>query len=130
MDLIPWPLADESFDECHAYEVLEHLGQQGDAKSFFGTFSEIYRILKPEGHLFATVPMWNSIWAWGDPSHKRVINQGSLAFLSQQEYKKQIGNSPMTDFRYIYKGDFDLVYTKSQDGIFLFGLKAVKPSRI
>lgn len=129
LNITPWPLEDESFDEVHAYEVLEHLGVQGDAKSFFATFSEIYRILKPNGYLFATVPMWNNVWAWGDPSHTRIINQGSLAFLSQEEYKLQVGKSPMSDFRYMYKDDFNTVFKESKDGAFIFALQAVKPSR-
>ena len=49
-------LKSDFWDEIHAYEVLEHLGQQGDAFSFFAHFSEIYRLLKPGGHLCATVP--------------------------------------------------------------------------
>ena len=56
LEELPWPVAADSFDEVHAYEVLEHLGSQGDAKSFFAHFGEIYRVLKPGGLLLATVP--------------------------------------------------------------------------
>src|SRR4030095_16735856 len=50
----PWPFEDDSFEEIHAYELLEHLGQQGDWRGFFRDFSEVYRILKPGGFLAAT----------------------------------------------------------------------------
>ncbi len=40
LDETPWPFADDSFDECHGYEVLEHLGRQGDHRSFFRHFHE------------------------------------------------------------------------------------------
>ena len=129
LDETPWPVADDAFDEIHAYEVLEHLGQQGDFKSYFAHFAEIYRILKPDGLLLATVPAWDSVWAWADPSHRRVISQGSLVFLDQTEYLSQIGKTAMTDFRWLWKGDFELVAADTIDGSFKFALKAHKPAR-
>jgi hypothetical protein len=46
------------------------------------------------------------MWAWGDPSHRRVINEGSFTFLDQTQYAKQVGKTAMTDFRSLWKGDF------------------------
>lgn len=127
LEKLPLPFKDNEFDEIHAYEILEHTGNQGDYKFFFAQFSEFWRILKPGGFIMATVPMWNSLWAYGDPSHTRVINQGSLVFLSQKEYKRQIdeGISPMTDFRYIYKVDFDIFYCKVEGQNLHFVLEKV-----
>lgn len=125
----PWPFEDNSFDACHAYCVLEHLGRQGDYRSFFATFAEIYRILKPGGHLFALVPSIDDRWLWGDPSHTRVIQFESLVFLSQQQYQEQIGKTSMTDFRWLWKGDFETVGANDADGKFHFALKAHKPAR-
>jgi len=93
---IPWPFQDEEFDEIHAYEILEHLGYQGDYKSFFDHFNELYRILKPGGHLLASVPAWDKQWAWGDPGHRRVITEGTLLFLDQDNYNQP--NNPMTNY--------------------------------
>lgn len=44
---IPLPFDDNTFDEIHAYEVLEHTGTQGDYKFFFKQFEEFWRLLKP-----------------------------------------------------------------------------------
>jgi len=130
LETLPLPFADNEFDEIHAYEVLEHTGSQGDYKFFFAQFSEFWRILNKDGVLFVTCPLWNGKWAWGDPSHKRVLQLENLAFLIQPEYERQVGVTSMTDFRYIYKADFDvLFYNEVPDGM-QFGLKAVKPSRI
>lgn len=128
LENLPLPFEDNSFDEIHVYECLEHLGSQGDYKFFFAQFEDFWRILKPEGILFATVPMWNSVWAWGDPSHKRVINEGTLVFLSQAEYKAQIGVTPMSDFRFCYKADFKVYFQTESNGTFAFALQAIKSS--
>ena len=111
----PLPFDAEEFDEIHAYEVLEHLGSQGDWKFFFSEWEEYFRILKPKGLFFGTCPSLSSRWLWGDPGHTRVIAPETLTFLDQSEYKKQIGKTPMTDYRSVYKADFELVYS-SDDG--------------
>lgn len=125
----PWPWPDDQFDELHAYEVLEHLGRQGDAASFFATFAEAWRILKPGGHLIGTCPSWRSMWAWGDPSHTRVISTGSLVFLDQQAYAEQVGKTAMSDFRTLYRADFTALHAAEDDHLLQFCLQAVKPSR-
>jgi hypothetical protein len=72
------------FTEIHAYEVLEHLGQQGDMHSFFSTFANIWRLLVPDGYLFATVPSRYSDWLWGDPGHTRYSSLHIDVFTSAE----------------------------------------------
>lgn len=115
----PLPFKDEEFDEIHAYEVLEHVGVQGDWRGFFEEFAEYHRILKPGGLLIASVPRWDSVWAWGDPGHTRVINEGTLAFLNQDQYAIQVGKTAMTDYREIYKVSFIVEHmSKTDDNLF------------
>lgn len=123
---LPLPFDAETFDEIHAYEVLEHIGAQGDYKTFFAQFSEFWRILKPGGYLCATCPSWKSMWAWGDPSHTRVMTSGSLVFLSQAQYVKQVGKTAMSDFRYLYKADFETAFVQEDDNQLAFVLRAIK----
>lgn len=132
ISVLPLPFGDNTFDEIHAYEVMEHVGRQGDWEFFFEQWSDIWRILKPDGVFFGTSPSWSSPWAWGDPGHTRIIGPQCLVFLDQDEYTKQVGKSPMTDYRFCYKADFEIVH--SQDlgdvGTYAYGLRAVKPARI
>lgn len=125
----PLPFEDNSFDEIHAYEVLEHLGQQGDWRAFFEEWSEWWRILKPGGYVVGTSPTWNSAWAWGDPGHTRIISRECFTYLVQPQYDEQIGVTHMTDYRFVYKADFDLAFSEIQGASFIYAVQAVKPSR-
>lgn len=122
---LPYPFADNQFDEIHCYEVLEHCGRQGDWRFFFAQFGELWRILKPDGLLVATVPMCTSPWAWGDPGHTRVISKESLIFLDQREYT-QIGETSMTDYRPWWSGNFEMFAVNEHEHTFGFILKAKK----
>lgn len=126
MNPIGLPFSKDEFDEIHAYEVLEHTGAQGDYKFFFWQFSEFWRILKPNGHLLVTCPSRHSVWAFGDPSHTRVLQKEMLVFLCQEAYRDNVGKTSMSDFRSIYKADFKIIHVNEGPDTFSFVLKALK----
>jgi hypothetical protein len=130
LEQLPLPFSDNEFDEIHAYEVLEHTGQQGDYKFFFAQFSDFWRILKPNGVIIGSCPSRNSVWAWGDPSHKRIVQPANFVYLDQQNYTNGVGKTGISDFRNIYKADFRKVSATDDDIWCSFVLQAVKPSRI
>lgn len=129
MNNLPLPFPDDAFDEIHAYECLEHVGRQGDWEFFFAQWSDFWRMLEDGGLFFGTCPDISSRWLWGDPSHTRVIGPECLTFLSQPNYE-QVGKTPMSDFRFCYKADFDLVHSQTNGEHYEFVLRAVKPSRV
>lgn len=124
----PLPFEADTFDEIHAYEVMEHVGQQGDWRFFFDQWSDMWRILKPGGVFFGTSPAATSPWAWGDPGHTRVLSPECMTFLHQPAYA-QIGKTAMSDYRFAYKADFDFVHLANEGHSFIYILQAVKPSR-
>ena len=123
-DVLPRYWVNE-FDEIHAYEVLEHLGQQGDYRLFFNQFTAFHRALKPGGYFLATCPSRHSKWAWGDPSHTRVMQPEQLIFLRQSSYDA-VGSTSISDFRSIYKADFSIEAVTEDEEVFHFVLKAIK----
>jgi SAM-dependent methyltransferase len=130
LNVTPYPFAESIFDEIHAYEVMEHLGRQGEYSGFFDQWSEMWRILKPGGVFVGTSPALKSNWLWGDPGHTRVVSQECLVFLSQEQYQMQVGKTPMTDYRFCYKADFEPLHIKTEADTFVYVMQAIKPSRI
>lgn len=126
LNVLPYPFADNEFDEIHAYEVLEHCGTQGDWRFFFAQFSEFHRILKPGGYFAGSCPMWDQVWAWSDPGHTRIVSAASLMFLSQKFYADQVGRTAATDYRDVYKADFETLSVKEQGTQYYFVLQAIK----
>lgn len=130
LESLPLPFPADSFDEIHAYDVLEHTGRQGDWRFFFDQWSDFWRLLKSGGYVMGISPHWSSPWAWGDPGHTRIVSQEGFTFLNQPAYA-QVGRSPMTDYRFCYRADFDLVHCVVHDNRQMeFILQAVKPSRV
>lgn len=129
LEKLPLPFPDDTFDEIHAYEVLEHTGTQGDWRFFFAQFGEFYRILKPQGMFYATVPDFKADSAWGDPGHKRCLPPMNFVFLNQEIYKTDVGKSTMTDYRPWWKGDFQGVLAEVKGTSLYLAMQALKPGR-
>lgn len=138
LNILPWPFDDNSFTEIHAYNILEHLGQQGDFKTFFAHFDEMYRILRPDGYICGISVDFDSMHLWADPGHTRAITRQMLAaFLDREQYKLRETSSAITDYRFCYNGDFEYIGLngdvigdrETHQDSFAFILKAIKPAR-
>jgi SAM-dependent methyltransferase len=81
------PLEDDSIDLAIAWHVIEHIGTQGQTDGWFSFWEDLYRVLKPEGWLYAESPYYTGIWAWSDPTHSRAISEHSFLFFNQECYR-------------------------------------------
>ncbi len=110
----PYPFGDRSFSEIHAYEILEHLGTQGDWKFFFDQFAELHRLLEPDGYVFISVPDGTGKLAWCDPGHTRAFTASTFGFLEQSTYS-QVGKTAIADYRHYWKKDFQIIGIDTTD---------------
>ena len=67
LDKYPWPFKDNTFDEIFCDNVLEHL------ESITRPMEEIYRICKPNAKIIIKVPIFPSVYAAVDPTHKQFF---------------------------------------------------------
>ncbi len=106
LDTHPLPFPDETFEEMGAYDVLEHLGRQGDWRGFFDEFADYWRILKPGGQFGVIVPIGPD--ALADVGHTRFFSANTFLSLSQEWYRKREGTSAFNDYRWYWKRDFEV----------------------
>lgn len=73
-DATSLPFQDDTFDLVVAFDVLEHI--KDDKKAV----SDIFRVLKPEGYLYLTVPAFQFLWSYNDDisHHMRRYTKTSL----------------------------------------------------
>jgi len=105
------PFPDESFDEIHAYNFLEHIGRQGDWRGLFIEFGEYHRLLKDGGEMYILVPLHEDSIA--DPGHTRFFHQNYFGFLNQG-YNKDSTNGG-TDYSWFWKKNFDIHFMQVTD---------------
>lgn len=74
LDSQPYPFADNSIDEIHLNDVIEHL------PNTIKTMEEIYRIMKPGGHIFIRVIDWSSSMNADDPQHITRFTQKTFNY--------------------------------------------------
>ncbi len=120
----PWPWPTASADEIYSSHFVEHLDARlvvpsdisltGNAEEderrrimyigqdlLLAFFDECYRILKPEGSMLCIFPCARSDGAFQDPTHRRFLNQNTMAYLSKK------GREDLSVSHYKVRCDFD-----------------------
>jgi SAM-dependent methyltransferase len=77
LDKAPWPFRDDSFDEVHAYDVIEH------TKDIVVTMSEIHRVCRHGAAVNITVPHFSSFGAFTDPTHRHFFGRFTFDYFSE-----------------------------------------------
>lgn len=90
VDSIPWP--DGYFQSVSAFDFIEHVPRvlptrdgQGIRFPFVELMDEIWRVLAPEGRLFALTPCFPAAAAFQDPTHVNIITETTHAYFCGSE---------------------------------------------
>ncbi|NNU43091.1 methyltransferase domain-containing protein [Ramlibacter montanisoli] len=86
----PIPYEDASFDSVSAYDFFEHVPRvllTADGRStrfpFIELMNEVWRVLKPGGLLYASMPCYPSEQAFQDPTHVNFLTISSHEYFTQ-----------------------------------------------
>jgi SAM-dependent methyltransferase len=77
----PWPFEDGQFGEVYMKDVLEHLPDT------IATMEELHRITSPGAKVYIAVPYWNSMIAFGDPTHVKSFNEFCFDFFDPSNWQ-------------------------------------------
>jgi hypothetical protein len=74
LNQLPWPFADDTFEEVHAYDVIEHLD------NVVVVMEEVHRVSVNGAAVHVTVPHFSSSNAFTDPTHKHYFSVMSMNY--------------------------------------------------
>ena len=88
------PFEDNSFESASAYDFLEHVPRvfpsadgTGTRFPFIELMNEIWRVLKPDGLLYAVTPIFPSKGAFMDPTHVNIMTEHTHTYFVQPDRK-------------------------------------------
>lgn len=74
LDVVPWPLGDNEFDEILALDIFEHVGDP------LGFMAECWRVLRHDGMLTVRSPHYGTWCAHTDPTHRRAVSEATFDY--------------------------------------------------
>lgn len=102
LEKFPWaPFKDHSCDEINVSHYAEHTS---DLMKFM---NEVWRICKHDAKVTIVGPYYTSVRAWGDPTHKRALNEMTWLYYNKEwRMTNKLDHYPITaDFA------IDKIYT-------------------
>lgn len=80
LDVFPYPIEDESFDQILLQDVLEHVAEP------IRVFEELHRIARPGAHVQLRTPHFSSVLAYGDPTHRHYFSTLAIRSLAEPRF--------------------------------------------
>lgn len=79
LDVYPWPFKKDEFNYVVSNHVLEHLD------SIIKPIEEIWKITKNKAHILIEVPVFPSIGAMADPTHKQFYTYRTFDYFRPED---------------------------------------------
>ena len=99
-----WPWADNSIEEIHAHDIIEHLPNK------ILTMNEAWRVLAPGGKFDVVVPTTDGRGAWQDPDHRSWWNRNSFYYYTHGDaHRERFGKA------YGVEARFNVVYERQYE---------------
>jgi SAM-dependent methyltransferase len=76
LNRLPWPLPNDWFEECTAYDVIEHLDD------IVAIMEEIHRVCRHGAIVRITVPHFSCANAYTDPTHRHYFTSSSFHYFT------------------------------------------------
>jgi len=80
LDLFPYPIDDDSFDEILAQDVIEHVAEP------IRMFDEFHRIAKTGAKIQLRTPHFSSVLAYGDPTHRHYFSTIAIRSFAEPRF--------------------------------------------
>lgn len=80
LDVFPYPLAPESFDQILMQDVIEHVSEP------IRVFEELHRIARPGARIQLRTPHFSSVLAYGDPTHRHYFSALAIRSLAEPRF--------------------------------------------
>ena len=94
LNCVPWPFADDTFEEVHAYDVLEHL------EDVVRALEEIYRISRHGTRVHVTVRHFSCANAFTDLTHRHWFGWRSFdPFIERNGHAHELAHYGRARFR-------------------------------
>jgi SAM-dependent methyltransferase len=81
LDMLPYPIADASFDQILLQDVLEHVREP------IKVFEELHRIARPGARIQLRTPHFSSALAYGDPTHRHYFSTLAIRSLAEPRFE-------------------------------------------
>jgi SAM-dependent methyltransferase len=80
LDVFPYPIADDSYDQVLLQDVLEHVAEP------IRLFEELHRISRPGARILLRTPHFSSVLAYGDPTHRHYFSAIAIRSLAEPRF--------------------------------------------
>lgn len=80
LDVFPYPLEDDSFDQVLMQDVIEHVAEP------IRVMEELQRVCRPGARIQLRTPHFSSVLAFSDPTHKHYFSAEAIRTLAEPRF--------------------------------------------